>query len=218
MSWPSSSPCPTPARRSGTASAATTSSSCCTTATAACRASSRSQPHSRAGGSGWRCRICMTGCARPTERRHPGSCTISTSRPRSASWTRPSWMPGPTTRVPGSASSASRWVDGSHSSTRRPARRMPSSPTTRRCTRTSTASSPRPCCCTGRRSDEWREGEDPESFVDRLKEHGTPTSQHTYLGTVHTFANASFRAKLNAQAAALAFARTAVFLEGHLHD
>ena len=67
-------------------------------------------------------------------------------------------------------------------------------------------------------SDEWREGEDPESFVDRLKEHGTPTSQHTYLGTVHTFANASFRDKLNAQAAALAFARTAVFLEGHLHD
>jgi carboxymethylenebutenolidase len=67
-------------------------------------------------------------------------------------------------------------------------------------------------------SDEWREGEDPESFVDRLKEHGTPTSQHTYLGTVHTFANATFPAKLNAQAAALAFARTAVFLEGHLHD
>lgn len=66
--------------------------------------------------------------------------------------------------------------------------------------------------------DEWREGEDPESFVDRLKEHGTPTSQHTYLGTVHTFANASFRDKLDAQAAALAFARTAVFLEGHLHD
>ena len=67
-------------------------------------------------------------------------------------------------------------------------------------------------------SDDWREGEDPESFVDRLKEHGTPTSQHTYLGTVHTFANASFREKLNAQAAALAFARTAVFLESHLHD
>ena len=67
-------------------------------------------------------------------------------------------------------------------------------------------------------SDDWREGEDPESFVDRLKEHGTPTSQHTYLGTVHTFANASFREKLNAQAAALAFARTAVFLENHLHD
>jgi carboxymethylenebutenolidase len=67
-------------------------------------------------------------------------------------------------------------------------------------------------------SDQWREGEDPESFVDRLKEHGTPTSQHTYLGTVHTFANATFREKLNAQAAALAFARTAMFLEGHLRD
>jgi carboxymethylenebutenolidase len=67
-------------------------------------------------------------------------------------------------------------------------------------------------------SDEWGEGEDPESFVDRLKEHGTPTSQHTYAGTVHTFANASFREKLDSRAAALAFARTAVFLEGHLHD
>ena len=67
-------------------------------------------------------------------------------------------------------------------------------------------------------SDQWGEGEDPESFVDRLKEHGTPTSQHTYLGTVHTFANASFREKLNAQAAALAFARTVRFLENHLGD
>nr|MDQ2698790.1 dienelactone hydrolase family protein [Actinomycetota bacterium] len=64
----------------------------------------------------------------------------------------------------------------------------------------------------------WGEGEDPESFVDRLNEHGTPTSQHTYLGTVHSFANASFREQLNAQAAALAFARTAVFLERHLKD
>ena len=67
-------------------------------------------------------------------------------------------------------------------------------------------------------SDDWGEGEDPESFVDRLKEHGTPTSQHTYLGTVHTFANASLRDTLDAQAAALAFARTAVFLENHLRD
>lgn len=65
--------------------------------------------------------------------------------------------------------------------------------------------------------DEWREGEDPESFVQRLTEHGTPVTQHTYLATEHSFANASLK-KLNAQAAALAFARTAVFLEKHLRD
>lgn len=66
--------------------------------------------------------------------------------------------------------------------------------------------------------DEWDEGEDPESFVGHLKEHGTPVREHTYVGTVHGFANATFRERLNAQAAALAFARTAVFLEGHLKD
>jgi len=67
-------------------------------------------------------------------------------------------------------------------------------------------------------SDDWQEGEDPESFVSRLAEHGTPVSQHTYLATRHSFANASLPDRVDAQAAALAFARTAVFLEGHLSE
>jgi carboxymethylenebutenolidase len=67
-------------------------------------------------------------------------------------------------------------------------------------------------------TDDWGDGEEPESFVSRLKDHGTPVSEHRYLGTTHTFANASIPAKLDAQAAALAFARTAVFLEQNLID
>lgn len=59
---------------------------------------------------------------------------------------------------------------------------------------------------------------EPEAFISRLKEHGTPVARHDYTGTVHGFANASIREHVNANAAALAFARTAVFLEGHLHD
>ncbi|TXN29225.1 dienelactone hydrolase family protein [Lacisediminihabitans profunda] len=66
--------------------------------------------------------------------------------------------------------------------------------------------------------DEWDEGEDPESFIDRLKDHGTPVSQFSYLGTVHSFANATIPEKVNGAAAALAFARTASFLEDHLID
>ncbi|WP_394769202.1 dienelactone hydrolase family protein [Lacisediminihabitans sp.] len=66
--------------------------------------------------------------------------------------------------------------------------------------------------------DEWDEGEDPESFIGRLKDHGTPVTQFTYLGTVHSFANATIPEKVNVAAAALAFARTASFLEDHLID
>ena len=66
--------------------------------------------------------------------------------------------------------------------------------------------------------DEWEEGEDPESFVARLKDHGTPVTQYGYLGTAHSFANASLPGQVDLQAAALAFARTAVFLEGTLSD
>lgn len=66
--------------------------------------------------------------------------------------------------------------------------------------------------------DEWDDGEDPESFIDRLKDHGTPVTQFTYLGTVHSFANATIDEKVDAAAAALAFARTASFLEDHLTD
>ena len=64
--------------------------------------------------------------------------------------------------------------------------------------------------------DDWGDDNDPEAFVSRLKDHGTPVSEHTYLATVHSFANASLPGTVDAQAAALAFARTAVFLERHL--
>jgi carboxymethylenebutenolidase len=64
--------------------------------------------------------------------------------------------------------------------------------------------------------DEWDEGEDPESFIDRLKDHGTPVSGWTYLGTVHSFANATITDRVDVNAAALAFARTSSFLEDHL--
>jgi carboxymethylenebutenolidase len=67
-------------------------------------------------------------------------------------------------------------------------------------------------------TDEWEEGEDPESFVARLDDHGTPVTQYGYLGTEHSFANASVKAHVDLQAAALAFARTAVFLEWSLKD
>lgn len=67
-------------------------------------------------------------------------------------------------------------------------------------------------------TDEWQEGEDPESFVARLKDHGTPVTQFGYLATGHGFANASIPAHIDQQAAALAFARTAVFLESNLID
>lgn len=67
-------------------------------------------------------------------------------------------------------------------------------------------------------ADEWEEADEPESFVGRLKDHGTPVIEHLYLGTRHSFANASVPGSLDAHAAALAFARTAVFLEANLVD
>ncbi len=67
-------------------------------------------------------------------------------------------------------------------------------------------------------SDEWDAADGPEQFVERLKDHGTPVTEHTYLGTQHSFANASIPGRVDGQAAALAFARTAVFLEKHLID
>ena len=66
--------------------------------------------------------------------------------------------------------------------------------------------------------DEWDDGENPESFIDRLKDHGTPVAQFSYVGTVHSFANATIPEKVDVAAAALAFARTASFLEDHLVD
>ncbi|MEO7124003.1 MAG: alpha/beta fold hydrolase [Lacisediminihabitans sp.] len=66
--------------------------------------------------------------------------------------------------------------------------------------------------------DEWDEGQDPESFIDRLKDHGTPVTEFSYPGTVHSFANATLPDKTDVGAATLAFARTASFLEKHLVD
>ncbi|WP_165063160.1 dienelactone hydrolase family protein [Marisediminicola senii] len=65
-------------------------------------------------------------------------------------------------------------------------------------------------------TDSWSAGQEPESFVDRLREHGTPVTQFTYAGTVHGFANATIHSTLDARAAALAYARVARFLESHL--
>lgn len=65
-------------------------------------------------------------------------------------------------------------------------------------------------------SDEWGEGEDPVSFIERLHEHGTPVTDHVYLGTEHSFANADIDALYNARAAELANQRTVRFLLGHL--
>lgn len=66
--------------------------------------------------------------------------------------------------------------------------------------------------------DDWDDDEQPESLVSRLKDHGTPVTEHRYLATKHSFANASLPTRIESRAAALAFARTAVFLEGHLRD
>jgi carboxymethylenebutenolidase len=66
--------------------------------------------------------------------------------------------------------------------------------------------------------DDWSATERPEQFVARLKDHGTPVTEHTYIGTKHNFANANLPTAINAQAAALAFARTAAFCEQQLID
>jgi carboxymethylenebutenolidase len=65
-------------------------------------------------------------------------------------------------------------------------------------------------------SDEWGEGEDPVSFIERLHEHGTPVTDHVYLGTQHSFANSEIDATYNPRAAELANQRTVRFLLTHL--
>ena len=66
--------------------------------------------------------------------------------------------------------------------------------------------------------DEFDPGAEPDSFVARLEDHGTPVTQFVYLGTGHSFANASIAATLDNRAAALAFARTASFFDKQLVD
>jgi carboxymethylenebutenolidase len=65
-------------------------------------------------------------------------------------------------------------------------------------------------------SDEWGDGDDPPSFIDRLREHGTPVTDHVYFGTEHSFANADVYETYNVRSAELAYARTERFLEAHL--
>ena len=62
-------------------------------------------------------------------------------------------------------------------------------------------------------TDEWSDTQEPDAFIARLREHGTPVSTHTYAGTRPGFANATIHASLDARSAALAYARTARFLE-----
>ncbi len=64
--------------------------------------------------------------------------------------------------------------------------------------------------------DEWGEGEDPGSFIERLHEHGTPVTDHVYIGTEHSFANSEIESAYNPRAAELANARTVRFLLTHL--
>lgn len=66
--------------------------------------------------------------------------------------------------------------------------------------------------------DDWPATGHPEQFVSHLRENGTPVTQHGYAGTEHGFANGSIPTLIDSRAAALAFARTTVFLESHLGD
>ena len=66
--------------------------------------------------------------------------------------------------------------------------------------------------------DDWPDTGGPEQFVSRLRENGTPVMQHVYAGTAHGFANASIHALIDTRAAALAFARTTLFLETQLGE
>jgi carboxymethylenebutenolidase len=66
--------------------------------------------------------------------------------------------------------------------------------------------------------DQFEAERSADSFFERLRVHGTPTTRFGYLDTEHHFANASIPATYRQQAAALAFARTSAFLSQHLLD
>lgn len=65
-------------------------------------------------------------------------------------------------------------------------------------------------------SDTWGAGGDPGSFIGRLRDHGTPVTDFTYVGAGHSFANASLPDLFEVHAATLAFARTSSFFEDQL--
>ena len=64
--------------------------------------------------------------------------------------------------------------------------------------------------------DTWGAGGDPPSFIGRLKDHGTPVTDFSYVGAKHSFANAYIAETFDVYAATLAFARTSSFFEDHL--
>jgi carboxymethylenebutenolidase len=66
--------------------------------------------------------------------------------------------------------------------------------------------------------DAYPSGGDPDVFVPRLRDNGTPVTSHVYAGTGHLFANATMTEHVDGRAAALAFARTTVFLESRLTE
>ncbi|MCU1417043.1 MAG: putative carboxymethylenebutenolidase [Schumannella sp.] len=66
--------------------------------------------------------------------------------------------------------------------------------------------------------DDYPTGGEPDEFVRRLRDNGTPVTSHSYVGTGHSFANATLTEKVDGRAAALAFARTTVFLESKLSE
>jgi carboxymethylenebutenolidase len=65
-------------------------------------------------------------------------------------------------------------------------------------------------------TDEFEPTQDTDAYLARLKGDGTPVTSHTYVGTEHNFANATVPALVDERSAALAFARTTVFLETQL--
>jgi carboxymethylenebutenolidase len=65
---------------------------------------------------------------------------------------------------------------------------------------------------------DWPAGSGPHAFAARLADDGTPVSTHEYVAVQPGFANASVREQFDPNAAALAFARAARFLEDYLLD
>ncbi|WP_368497941.1 dienelactone hydrolase family protein [Herbiconiux sp. A18JL235] len=60
-------------------------------------------------------------------------------------------------------------------------------------------------------------GDEFDAFVSRVKEHGTPVTQHSYAAS-SGFANATVAELVDPQAAALAFARSVYFMQAQLLD
>jgi carboxymethylenebutenolidase len=65
-------------------------------------------------------------------------------------------------------------------------------------------------------TDQWADDEEPDDFIERLTDHGTPVIRNDYANTVHSFANASIPATYNEPAAEDAAKRTSMFLKDYL--